>query len=114
MRPLLALLLTLVAGPVLADGKDTYNDQCASCHALTPASTANGPSLIGVVWRKIAVLPDFTYSSALKNKVGAWTPDRLDVFLADTQGFAPGGDMFFEIREPATRRALIDYLQTLK
>jgi cytochrome c len=113
MRALLVLLVTLAAGPALADpGEDAFNSQCASCHTLTGASTPNGPSLKGVVWRKIADLPDFTYSDGLKAKVGTWSPDRLDAYLKNSQQFAPGTDMFWDVEDAVRRKAIIAYLQT--
>jgi cytochrome c len=113
MRALMVLLAVLAAGPALAGpGEDAFNSQCATCHTLTGVSTPNGPSLKGVVWRKIADLPDFTYSDALKAKVGTWSPDRLDAFLKNSQAFAPGTDMFFDVDDDARRKAIIDYLQT--
>ena len=114
MRGLILLLLALAASSAWAadSGEALYQAQCSGCHALSGASTSNGPSLKGVIWRKIATLPDFDYSGALKAKLGSWSPARLDTFLADTQGFAPGTGMYFAIQDPAQRRAIIDYLKT--
>ncbi len=110
-----ALLSALPAQPAFAaSGKDAFDEQCASCHSLGGASTSSGPSLKGVVWRKIAVLPDFPYTSGLRAKVGVWTPDRLNAYLKNTQAFAPGTDMFWDIRDDAERRAIVRYLEGLK
>ena len=115
MRALLLLVFALIAGKVEAGpGEDAFGRDCASCHPVNGHSSTNGPSLKGVVWRRIAALADFAYSPALKGAVGAWSPQRLDAFLADTQRFAPGTDMFFDIHDPTTRRAIVDYLRTLK
>ncbi len=115
MRPLLVLVLALSAGPALAEGGgQLFTDQCASCHAIGAASSASGPSLKGLVWRKVAALPDFTYSGALKSLGGSWSPARLDGYLKDAQGLAPGGDMFVAIDDPADRKAIVDYLRTAK
>jgi cytochrome c len=114
MRALLVLVLILAASPAAAaDGKALFEDACASCHLLDGPSTPSGPSLKGVVWRKIADRQDFAYTSALKSLVGSWSPDRLDAFLSNTQAFAPRTSMFFEIQDPAERRAIIAYLQTV-
>ena len=115
VRALASLLLFLTATPALAaDGGEAYRTNCASCHTLDGASTVNGPSLRGVLWRKVAVLRDFKYSPALRAVVGTWTPARLDAFLRDTQAFAPGTEMFWDIDDRPTRRAIIDYLKTQK
>jgi len=103
--------LTLCAAPASAGvGQDLYEAQCAGCHMLTGHSTASGPSLKGVVWRKIADLRDFKYSAGLQAQVGTWSPDRLDAYLRNTQSFAPGTDMFWNITDAAERKAIIGFL----
>jgi cytochrome c2 len=115
MRALPFLLLALAAGPAWAGvGESEFNDQCASCHTLSGVSTTSGPSLKGVVWRKIASVRDFAYSPGLKAQVGAWSPDRMDRYLANSQAVAPGTSMFWDISDPATRKAIIGYLKTVK
>ncbi|HEY5410541.1 MAG TPA: c-type cytochrome [Caulobacteraceae bacterium] len=113
MRTLMVLLVLLAAGPALAaDGPRLFADQCASCHLPGGASSVSGPTLKGVVWRKVAGRDDFAYSGALKSLGGSWSPARLDGFLKDTQGAAPGAGMFFAIDDPAERKAIVDYLKT--
>ena len=110
-----ALFVAAAAVPARAGpGQDAYETDCAGCHSLTGASTPSGPSLKGVVWRKVANVPGFAYSPALKHMTGTWTPQRLDAFLKDTQSFAPGTDMYFTIDDTARRRAIIGYLETAK
>ena len=113
MRTLLALSIMFAAGPALAaDGAQLFADQCSSCHLPGGASGASGPSLKGVVWRKVAGRGDFTYSGALKSLGGSWSPSRLDGFLKDTQAFAPGTGMYFAIGNAADRKAIVAYLKT--
>lgn len=95
-------------------GEAAFDEQCASCHRLDGVSTPDGPPLNGVVWRKIAGLADFRYSAGLRTVVGTWTPDRLDAYLRNTQAFAPGTDMFWDIGDGETRRAIIRYLESTK
>ncbi len=110
-----ALFLLAVATPALAGaGEDAFNANCAACHTLNGVSTRSGPSLKGVVWRKIAVLRGFAYTPALRSMVGTWSPARLDAFLHNTQAVAPGTDMFWDIDDAPTRRAIIDYLKGVK
>ena len=115
MRAIAILLLVLAASPALAaDGKALFDDECAACHPLGPSSGPYGPSLKGVIWRKIASLPDFAYTGALKAQPGSWSPSRLDAFLKDTQVFARGSGMYFAIQDRAERRAIVNYLKTEK
>jgi cytochrome c len=113
MKPVVAVaLLALTAGVARADvGQDLFDTQCASCHSLDGHSTASGPSLKGVVWRKIASLSDFNYSASLKAQVGSWSPQRLDAYLRDAQHFAPGTDMFWDINDAAERKAIVRFLE---
>ena len=110
---ILAACAAALAAPAKADtGRDLYESQCASCHALSSASTPSGPTLKGVMWRKIADRPDFKFSAGLKAQVGRWTPQRLDAFLKDTQAFAPGTDMFWVIADDAERKAIVRFLES--
>ncbi len=37
--------------PALAQGKQLFNENCASCHALTPDTVLVGPSMTGIATR---------------------------------------------------------------
>ena len=110
---LVAFLLLVASSAAAETGKEAFDSDCASCHPISGASTRDGPSLKGVLWRKVASLPDFAYSRALKSSIGTWSPQRLDAFLKNTQAFAPGGGMFFTIESAERRRAIVGYLETL-
>jgi cytochrome c len=111
----LAFMLLLAATPALAEtGQALFNDKCADCHTTGAASTDSAPSLKGVVGRPVASLKDFAYSDALKAKGGTWTEAALDAFLAAPQTYAPGTSMFGGAPDPGDRKAIIDYLKTVK
>ncbi len=113
MRPLLAFCICLVAGPALAaDGGQLFADQCASCHTVAGASAETGPSLKGILWRKVGTREDFAYSPALKTLGGTWSPSRLDVFLKDSQALAPGTSMYVVVEDETDRKAIIGYLKS--
>ena len=116
MRIILAALLALAASPALAaTGEQLFNDNCASCHTTATASTPDAPTLKGAFGRKIASLTDFQYSAALKAKQGGvWDDAALDAFLAAPQTFAPGTQMFGGAPDPTDRKAIIEYLKTVK
>lgn len=89
---------------------------CALCHA--PASGRGvGPSLAGVLGRRIGGVAGFHYSPAMKarGKDGAvWTRERLDAFLQSPQRDTPGTIMGFTgIKSRGQREALLAYLATL-
>jgi cytochrome c2 len=84
---------------------------CAACHVGPEGGRATAPSLEGIVGRTVAADREFQYSQALRDLGGTWTRDRLDAFLADPSGFAPGTSMVLAgMRDAASRKALIDYL----
>jgi cytochrome c2 len=90
--------------------------QCSGCHAAEgKVASALGPSLRGVVGRRIASEPGFTYSGALSGMSGVWTSDRLDDFLADPARFAPGTAMQVTgVSNQEQRSDLVAYLRTLR
>lgn len=90
--------------------------QCQGCHTMTPEGGDRiGPSLWHVVDRPIASAPGFTYSSALKEVEGRWTPDALRAFLSDPNAFAPGTTMQLSTAfDEAQLDDMIAYLKTLE
>lgn len=86
---------------------------CSACHSLADGDNRTGPSLFGVVDRPVDAVAGFDYSGALEQVVDVWSPDHLNGFLADPQGYAPGTKMNFNgIKDVQDRANLIAYLQT--
>ncbi len=89
--------------------------QCISCHSVKVGLNGVGPSLHGVVGRKAASLPGYAYSDALKAVGLTWNEATLDKWLTAPMKMAPGTKMVFPgMTDPARRKAVIDYLVTLK
>lgn len=89
--------------------------QCAACHSLAPNTHFFGPSLAGVSGRKAASLPDYSYSTALKNSGLTWDSDTLDIWLTNPRKAVPGTRMpFVGIADAEKRRAVVAFLLTLK
>ena len=105
-----AALLSLAAAPAAAaDGAQLFNMQCKMCHAGSPM----GPTLTGVAGGDIAAKA-FAYSPALKAKEGTWTDANLDAYLKAPAAFAPGTKMLISVPSDENRKAIIEYLKTLK
>jgi cytochrome c len=110
-----ALALTSLAAPAFAqDGAALFAAQCKSCHSVTGASGPAGPSLKGVVGRKAASAPGYSYSPGLAKKGGTWTDASLDAYLTAPATYAPGTKMFNRVAKPEARMAIIAYLKTVK
>ena len=85
---------------------------CTACHiAPNGTESAIGPDLMGVVGRRVGAVDGFDYSASMQASGGVWTRERLDAFLENPALVIPGTTMTFAgIKEPAARRALIEFL----
>lgn len=111
---LLAALAAAAQGAPPA-GEPLYRQHCQGCHALEPGrSTPAGPTLSGVVGRRIAAEPRFDYSPAMRAfaaRERLWTRERLDRFLTNPERAVPGTEMGAAgIADPRARRTLIEWL----
>ncbi len=98
-----------------AAGKEIFAHTCQNCHATEVGVNKVGPTLWNVVGRRVATVPDYNYSPAMKAETGTWTAAALDAYLADPRGDKHGVKMFFKGLSAAQDRAnVIAYLQTLK
>ena len=87
-------------------------EQCVTCHSLEAGKNGVGPSLNGIVGRKIASVDGFRYSNIIKAQKLVWTDELLDRFLADPQAMFRGNKMPFSgISDAGLRRALLDWLK---
>jgi cytochrome c len=107
------LVLVLAQAQDVASGKAVFA-QCAACHPID-GSNGVGPSLQGVVGRKVGSFPGFRYSRAMKSAAFSWDTTRLDAYLADPQTALPGNVMPFSgVTDTKARADVVAYLQTLK
>ncbi len=87
---------------------------CVACHTLS-ADEGNkaGPSLHGIFGRRIASLPGYHYSKALKNMDIVWTPETVSkMFEVGPMHYTPGTKMPEQkIGSAADRKALMEFLQ---
>ena len=121
MRLLAAVaVLTLTTGAAIAAGDPVAGKgvfaRCAACHvAVKNGGNGLGPNLFGVVGRKAASLPTFSYSGALKSSGITWTPGKLKVWVSGPQKLVPGTKMAFGgISSQKQIEDVVAYLQTLK
>jgi cytochrome c len=87
---------------------------CVACHALAPdQGNRAGPSLHGIIGRRIASLPGYNYSEALKHLDIVWTPETLaKLFEIGPALYTPGTKMLEQrIGSREDREALIEFLQ---
>lgn len=95
-------------------GKKIFS-KCALCHSPVKGQNKVGPSLWDVVGRPSASLPDYNYSTAMKNAHKVWNPETLNVYLTNPRAMVPGTKMIFPgLPSEQDRKDVIAYLSTLK
>ena len=86
---------------------------CIACHTLNAGeSNKAGPTLAGIFGRRIATLPGFNFSPALKKLDIVWTPETVaKLFEVGPAAYTPGTKMPEQrIRSAQDRKALTDFL----
>jgi cytochrome c len=86
---------------------------CVACHTLSPGEgNKAGPSLAGIFGRRIASLPGYHYSEALKHMNIVWTPDKVaKMFEVGPMTYTPGTKMPEQkIGSAGDRQALVKFL----
>lgn len=86
---------------------------CVACHALSDQELPRaGPTLAGLYGRKIASLPGYRFSDALKTMDIVWTPETVaKLFEVGPNAYTPGTKMPEQrIGSAEDRRALTDFL----
>jgi cytochrome c len=86
---------------------------CVACHALTPdEGNKAGPSLAGLFGRRIATLPGYEFSDALKRMDIVWTPETVSrLFEIGPAAYTPGTKMPEQrIGSEQDREALMQFL----
>ena len=87
---------------------------CVACHALkADAGTRAGPTLAGVFGRRIASLPGYNFSPALKQLNIVWTPETVaKLFEVGPASYTPGTKMPEQrIGSAEDRKALVEFLE---
>jgi len=117
---LVALVLSVLAPSAWADGDAAQGEQifkkCGACHTVSDKANRVGPSLLGVVGRKVASVADYTYSDSMKDygATGAvWDEKTLDIYLTDPKAIVAKTKMAFPgLKDQADRDNLIAFLKS--
>jgi cytochrome c len=87
---------------------------CVACHTLNGNEGVRaGPTLAGIFGRKIATLPGYNFSAALKTLDITWTPETVaKLFELGPMTYTPGTKMPEQkIGSAADRAALVEFLE---
>jgi cytochrome c len=121
---LLSSLLIACGAPAIAAegnaeaGEDVFK-KCRACHEIGPdAKNKVGPSLTGIVGRKVGTVADFAYSDANKafgEKGAVWTEAELFKYLENPLTYMPKTKMAFAgLKDEQDRLDVIAYLKQFK
>ena len=64
-----------------ASDQQVFNNACRTCHTLKEGDNRQGPNLHSIIGRKAGSLPDYNYSSAMKQAGFVWDKDKLEHFI---------------------------------
>lgn len=90
--------------------------RCAVCHDVKKGGPDRlGPNLYGTYGKPAGSHGGFAYSDALKNSGLKWDDATLDKWLDSPRALVPGNRMSFPgLKDPAKRKEIIAFIQTLK
>jgi cytochrome c len=74
-------------------GQQAFNNACRTCHMVREGDNRLGPNLHKIVGRKAGSLPDYGFSSAMKEAGFVWDEEKLDRFIANPDEVVPGNSM---------------------
>jgi len=93
-------------------GQQAFNNACRTCHIVREGDNRLGPNLHKVVGRKAGSLPDYGFSSAMKEAGFVWDEEKLDRFIANPDEVVPGNSMkpFGGLASSGDRKKIIAFL----
>jgi cytochrome c len=96
-----------------ADGQLTFNNVCRTCHTLKEGDNRLGPNLHNIIGRKAGSVPNYNYSSAMKDAELTWDRATLDRFIADPDQVVRGNKMkpYGGLTSAEERAKIIAFLQ---
>ena len=91
LLPLPSALPQASQGP--EGGQQAFNNACRTCHMVREGDNRLGPNLHKIIGRKAGTLPDYGFSSAMKEAGFVWDEEKLDRFMANPDEVIPGNSM---------------------
>jgi cytochrome c len=108
-----ALRQDTAAKSAAADNQLVFNNVCRTCHTLKEGDNRLGPNLHNIIGRKSGSVPDYGYSSAMKDADLTWDRATLDRFIANPDQVVPGNKMkpYGGLTSAEERAAIIAFLE---
>ncbi|MEY9478996.1 cytochrome c [Bradyrhizobium ottawaense] len=77
-----------------AAAQQAFNNSCRTCcHSVKEGDNRLGPNLNKIVGRKAGSLPDYNYSSSMKEAGFVWDQDKLTRFMVKPDEVVSGNKM---------------------
>ena len=94
--------------------QQVFNNACRTCHTIKDGDNRQGPHLYGIIGRKAGSLPDYGYSSAMKEAGFVWDADKLERFMANPDAVVSGNSMkpFSGLASADDRAKIVAFLQS--
>jgi cytochrome c len=73
--------------------QQAFNNSCRTCHSVKDGDNRLGPNLNKIVGRKAGALPNYNYSSSMKEAGFVWDQDKLTRFLVKPDEVVSGNKM---------------------
>ena len=94
----LALLLSAPSSRAQQPASDeaaqqAFNNSCRTCHSVKEGDNRLGPNLSKIVGRKAGSLPNYNYSSSMKEAGFTWDQDKLTRFMVKPDEVVSGHKM---------------------
>ena len=74
-------------------GHQAFNNSCRTCHSMKEGDNRLGPNLNKIVGRKAGSLPNYNYSSSMKEAGFNWDQDKLTRFMVKPDEVVSGHKM---------------------
>ena len=101
-------------GSDAAASQQVFNNACRTCHTIKDGDNRQGPHLYRIIGRKAGSLPDYGYSSAMKEAGFVWDADKLERFMANPDAVVSGNSMkpFSGLASADDRAKIVAFLQS--
>jgi cytochrome c len=92
-----------------------FNNACRTCHAIREGDNRFGPTLYNIIGRKAGSLPNYNYSSAMKDAGFVWDEKKLDQFMAHPDEVVPNNAMrpYGGLASADDRAKIITFLRSM-
>ena len=91
---LLSAPASLAQQPASDDAaQQAFNNSCRTCHSVKEGDNRLGPNLNKIVGRKAGSLPNYNYSSSMKEAGFVWDQDKLTRFMVKPDEVVSGNKM---------------------